>query len=580
MNKCVNSMKKYKKEFILGPLFKIVEVVFELMIPFLMKYMINNGIPYAQETSSFTKIIYPGLIIISFCILGFLSTLVCQYFASVASQGVGTDIRNKIYLKVNELSIKDINDFGRGNLINLATNDTNRVQLGIAMLIRLAIRAPVLVIGSLICSFIIDYRIGLLFLVIVPVIAIILSFILTKNSKNYLKVQDTLDDLSLYNNDSLKGSRVIRAFNKEDETISNFKNKTSNYYKETKKANLLAALINPLTFLVVNTGILLVVYFGGNFVMNEEISGGDLVALISYLNQILIALVVVSNLVIIFTKAYTSQKRINNLLNKESSIKNNPLYKDIKLKTGETFLSFNDVSFKYEESENYVVKNINFNIKKGDKIGIIGGTGSGKTTLIKLLERYFDVSEGNLIYKRHNINEYDIVSLRNEISLVNQKSVLFNGTIKSNLLMAKKDATDEEIKEALINSCAYDFVNKYDDYIDHEVLENGKNFSGGQKQRLSLARSLLKKGELLILDDSTSALDYLTDKNVRENINKYNDLTVIFISQRTSSIANCDKIIVMNNGVIDGIGTHTELLKSSKVYQEIYASQTKESYEN
>lgn len=580
MNKCVNSMKKYKKEFILGPLFKIVEVVFELMIPFLMKYMINNGIPYAQETSSFTKIIYPGLIIISFCILGFLSTLVCQYFASVASQGVGTDIRNKIYLKVNELSIKDINDFGRGNLINLATNDTNRVQLGIAMLIRLAIRAPVLVIGSLICSFIIDYRIGLLFLVIVPVIAIILSFILTKNSKNYLKVQDTLDDLSLYSNDSLKGSRVIRAFNKEDETVSNFKNKTSNYYKETKKANLLAALINPLTFLVVNTGILLVVYFGGNFVMNEEISGGDLVALISYLNQILIALVVVSNLVIIFTKAYTSQKRINNLLNKESSIKNNPLYKDIKVKTGETFLSFNDVSFKYEESENYVVKNINFDIKKGDKIGIIGGTGSGKTTLIKLLERYFDVSEGNLIYKGHNINEYDIVSLRNEISLVNQKSVLFNGTIKSNLLMAKKDARDEEIKEALINSCAYDFVNKYDDYIDHEVLENGKNFSGGQKQRLSLARSLLKKGELLILDDSTSALDYLTDKNVRENINKYNDLTVIFISQRTSSIANCDKIIVMNNGVIDGIGTHTELLKSSKVYQEIYASQTKESYEN
>lgn len=579
MEKTWDSIKKYKKEFILGPIFKIVEVVFELMIPFLMKYMINTGIPSFQNNEGVGKILYPGLIIIAFCIFGFLSTLVCQYFASVASQGFGTDLRNRIFLKVNSLSLKDIDNFGRGNLINLITNDTTRVQTGIAMLIRLAIRAPVLVIGSLVCSFIIDYRVGLMFLILIPIISLILAIILTKNSKNYLRVQQRLDDISNYSNDSLKGSRVIRAFNKENTIINQYKNKTEKYFNETKKANLVAALINPLTFLVVNVGIMLVIYFGGNLTINNELTNGDLVALISYLNQILMALIVVSNLVIIFTKAFSSQKRIDQLLQSETSIVNYSKYKDISLNYGDEFINFENVSFKYEDDGNEVISNINFKINKGEKIGIIGGTGSGKTTLIKLIERFYDVTSGELLYKGHDIKDYDLDKLHQEISLVNQCSVLFNGTIKSNILIGKKDATDEEIINALKNSEAYKFVKEYSDFIDHEVYENGKNFSGGQKQRLSLARALIKDSELLILDDSTSALDYLTDKNVRENINKMKDLTVIFISQRTSSIQHCDKIIVVDNGKIDAIGTHEELLNTSLIYKEIYDSQVKGSYE-
>lgn len=579
MEKTWDSIKKYKKEFILGPIFKIVEVVFELMIPFLMKYMINTGIPSFQNNEGVGKILYPGLIIIAFCIFGFLSTLVCQYFASVASQGFGTDLRNRIFLKVNSLSLKDIDNFGRGNLINLITNDTTRVQTGIAMLIRLAIRAPVLVIGSLVCSFIIDYRVGLMFLILIPIISLILAIILTKNSKNYLRVQQRLDDISNYSNDSLKGSRVIRAFNKENTIINQYKNKTEKYFNETKKANLVAALINPLTFLVVNVGIMLVIYFGGNLTINNELTNGDLVALISYLNQILMALIVVSNLVIIFTKAFSSQKRIDQLLQSETSIVNYSKYKDISLNYGDEFINFENVSFKYEDDGNEVISNINFKINKGEKIGIIGGTGSGKTTLIKLIERFYDVTSGELLYKGHNIKDYDLDKLHQEISLVNQRSVLFNGTIKSNILIGKKDATDEEIINALKNSEAYKFVKEYSDFIDHEVYENGKNFSGGQKQRLSLARALIKDSELLILDDSTSALDYLTDKNVRENINKMKDLTVIFISQRTSSIQHCDKIIVVDNGKIDAVGTHEELLNTSLIYKEIYDSQVKGSYE-
>lgn len=579
MEKAWDSIKKYKKEFILGPIFKIVEVVFELMIPFLMKYMINTGIPSFQNNEGVGKILYPGLIIIAFCIFGFLSTLVCQYFASVASQGFGTDLRNRIFLKVNSLSLKDIDNFGRGNLINLITNDTTRVQTGIAMLIRLAIRAPVLVIGSLVCSFIIDYRVGLMFLILIPIISLILAIILTKNSKNYLRVQQRLDDISNYSNDSLKGSRVIRAFNKENTIINQYKNKTEKYFNETKKANLVAALINPLTFLVVNVGIMLVIYFGGNLTINNELTNGDLVALISYLNQILMALIVVSNLVIIFTKAFSSQKRIDQLLQSETSIVNYSKYKDISLNYGDEFINFENVSFKYEDDGNEVISNINFKINKGEKIGIIGGTGSGKTTLIKLIERFYDVTSGELLYKGHDIKDYDLDKLHQEISLVNQRSVLFNGTIKSNILIGKKDATDEEIINALKNSEAYKFVKEYSDFIDHEVYENGKNFSGGQKQRLSLARALIKDSELLILDDSTSALDYLTDKNVRENINKMKDLTVIFISQRTSSIQHCDKIIVVDNGKIDAIGTHEELLNTSLIYKEIYDSQVKGSYE-
>ena len=575
MKKSFYSLRNYKKELILGPIFKVIEVIFELIIPFLMKYIINEGINYAKNGNIY-HILIPGIIILLFCILGLCSTFICQYFASISSQGFGTDLRNRIYEKVSKLSLSDIELIGKANLINLINNDTNRLQVGIAMLIRLVIRAPILVIGSLICSFIINIKVGLIFLIIIPIILIILSLIMALNSKQYLKVQNTVDKLVTFSNDSLEGSRVIRAFNKQEETKSKFDSLSFDYFKETKKANFINALVNPLTLLIVDIGIVLIIYFGGNLIYKGDLTDGDVVALISYLNQIFMALIVVTNLVVIFTKAISSKKRIDNvLIMNEPKIKDDAL-KNLKINKGEPLIEFKNVSFRYNDSSNNVISNIDFKINKGETIGIIGGTGSGKTSIIKLIERFFDASDGKILYKGYDIKDYDLRCLRDEISLVNQNNVLFNGTIKSNLLIGKRDASDEEIIKALKDSEAYDFVRKYDDFIDHKVLEGGKNFSGGQKQRLCIARSLIKNSETLILDDSTSALDYLTDFKVRDNISKIKDLTTIIVSQRTSSIMKADKIIVIDNGKIDAIGRHSELLNSSKIYKEIYNSQNKE----
>ncbi len=575
MKKSFYSLRNYKKELILGPIFKVIEVIFELIIPFLMKYIINEGINYAKNGNIY-HILIPGIIILLFCILGLCSTFICQYFASISSQGFGTDLRNRIYEKVSKLSLSDIELIGKANLINLINNDTNRLQVGIAMLIRLVIRAPILVIGSLICSFIINIKVGLIFLIIIPIILIILSLIMALNSKQYLKVQNTVDKLVTFSNDSLEGSRVIRAFNKQEETKSKFDSLSFDYFKETKKANFINALVNPLTLLIVDIGIVLIIYFGGNLIYKGDLTDGDVVALISYLNQIFMALIVVTNLVVIFTKAISSKKRIDNvLIMNEPKIKDDAL-KNLKINKGEPLIEFKNVSFRYNDSSNNVISNIDFKINKGETIGIIGGTGSGKTSIIKLIERFFDASDGKILYKGYDIKDYDLRCLRDEISLVNQYNVLFNGTIKSNLLIGKRDASDEEIIKALKDSEAYGFVRKYDDFIDHKVLEGGKNFSGGQKQRLCIARSLIKNSETLILDDSTSALDYLTDFKVRDNISKIKDLTTIIVSQRTSSIMKADKIIVIDNGKIDAIGRHSELLNSSKIYKEIYNSQNKE----
>ena len=574
MEKAFSSLKYFKKQLILGPLFKVIEVVFELLTPFLMKYIVNDGITNALNGNGVGKIVFPALIILGFCIFGLCSTLVCQYLASIASQGYGTILRNKIFKKVNELSMSDIEKFGRGNLINLVNNDTSRLQNAVAVLIRLVIRAPVLVIGSLICSFIIDVKIGFIFLAIIPIVSLILALITYINGKQYLKVQEKVDEISTYTNDGISGTRVIRAFSKENENIKNYEVRTKEYFDETKKANLISALINPLTFLVVNIAIILVIYFGGDFVLKGDLTDGDLVALISYLNQILMALIVVSNLVIIFAKAFSSSKRVNYLFSYEPSVVNAPIINDKNIKIGEELFSFKGVSFKYVDGENEVISNINFNINKGEFVGIIGGTGAGKTTLIKLMERFFDPTKGVITFKGDNIKKYDLKDIRNDISLVNQRNILFNGTIKSNLLMAKKDATDEEIINSLRLAEAYSFIKDYEDGINHPVYEGGKNFSGGQKQRISLARSVLKNSELLILDDSTSALDYLTDKKVRDNILHIKDITVVIISQRATSLMHCNKIIVMDDGKIDAIGRHEDLLKTSDIYKEIYYSQT------
>lgn len=573
-------IRYFKKEFILGPTFKMLEVAFELIMPFLMSYVIDVGIEAAQNYGNYNQIIIPGVLIFLLAVLGLCSTLVCQHYASIASQGYGTRLRDALYSKIMNMSLRNVELIGKGNLNTVLSNDVNRLQVSVAMMIRLVLRAPTIVIGSLICAFIIDWHSALIFLGVVILISLILFFILKVSSKKVITTQKKVDKIVTLTNDSLNGIRVIKAFNNETHEVNKFKEKTHDYYKEMKTVSFINALTNPLTFLIINVAIVLVVYFSSNEIISESgLTTGELTSLIQYLNQCFVALIAVSNLVIIFTRAFASKKRVEKLLNLKEDLENNGTFADLFIENGQNLFEFKNVSFKYNEGENNVVKDLNFTIKKGERVGIIGGTGSGKTTLIKLIERFFDRSEGEILYKGHDIKDYNLNSLHHEISLVNQKAVLFKGTIKSNLLIGKKDASESEMIKALKDACAYDFVKKYDDFLDHQVEENGRNFSGGQKQRLSIARALIKNGETLILDDSTSALDYLTEKELKQHIFENRDLTIIIIAQRVSSLLNCDKIIVMYHGQVESVGTHEELLKTSKVYKEIYSSQYGESYE-
>lgn len=574
MEKAYGYLKYYKKQMILGPIFKMFEVVFELIMPFLMSFIIDTGINEAVATGHYEKIYIPGLIIIGLILVSFCSTIVCQYYASIASQGFGTKLRNALYEKIVGLSLKDIDMVGKGNLTTIITNDVNRLQVSVAMLVRLVIRAPSLIIGSLICAFIINYKIAFIFVGVIVLVSLILFFVIKFSSKQILRVQKETDNIVTSTNDSLNGIRVVKAFNNENVEINKFKNSSTKYFNEMKKINLLNALTSPLTYLVINVAIVLVIYFSSDSIINGTgLTKGELTSLIQYLNQILLALIVVSNLVVIFTKAFASKVRVESILNIKNEIINDPKVEPHKINNGEDLIKFKNVSFKYDESDNDVVKNINFDIKKGQTIGIIGGTGSGKTTLVKLLLRFFDRTGGDILYKGTDIKDYDIDALRNEISLVNQKATIFKGTIRSNMLIGKSDATDLEIEEALKKACAYEFISKYDDYLKHPLEEGGKNLSGGQRQRLSIARSILKNGEILILDDSTSALDYLTEKNLKHNIKEIENLTTIIIAQRVTSLMNADQIIVMYHGEVESVGTHDELMKNSKVYKEIYDSQ-------
>ena len=576
MEKALQSTKKYIPYFIIGPLFKVIEVIFELLTPFLMKYIVDEGFNAGTLDNDYTKIIYPGLIMIAFAVFGFCSTLVCQKLASIASQGTGTELRNKIYRKIINFSNSDIEHFGKGNLVNLLTNDVNRIQSVVAMIIRLVIRAPILVIGSVVCAFLIDIYAGIIFVSIVPLVMFIYFLILKISGKQYKKVQKQNDKIVEKTNDDISGIKAIKSFNNEEKEINEYEQLTYSYYFESKKAILTNELINPLTIFIVNVAIMAVIYlatytFKSPFIV--DLRKGDVVALISYLNSILLALIALCNLILVFVKGFSSNARINEFLNYKEVIDNKGKCIKDSLELKENLVKFNDVSLSFN-NENNVLNHIDFEINKGETIGLIGGTGSGKTLLINVLERFYDFNEGEIFYKGINIKDYDISSLRNDIGLVSQKPHFLKGTIKSNMLIGKSDATDEEIIEALKMSKAYEFVSKYDDLLNHEVLENGKNFSGGQKQRLAIARGILRAKELLILDDSTSALDYLTDKEVRKNL-KRKKITTLIISQRCSSIMDADRIYIIEHGEIVGVGTHKKLLKNNEVYKEIYASQTR-----
>ncbi len=596
------AIKKETWALVIGPLFKMIEAIFDLLIPLFMKAVIDlstggdlsnldvisRGLgnfislfgTWIPDNPGINYAVIGGTIILIMGIVGFGTTMVCQYIAAVASTRIGTSLRNEIYKKILSLDKKELDTFGSGKALTILNSDSYQVQQGVLFFIRLGIRAPFIIIGALVISFVLDWQIGLIFLAIIPVILFIIFYVMRKASKQYLVIQSKLDELSTLTSDNLEGARVVKAFSKEDEENAKFEKATNTYRDEAIRVQRLNAFINPLTFAIVSVATVLVVVVGafsmtnGVEFMGTTLMPSTIITLVSYLSQIFGTLVVLTNLVTIFTKAIVSGKRVNSLFNVEPAIVNckDPIVKS--RSDGDELYRFDDVSLAYKDSGNYALQDITFDLRKGQTLGIIGGTGSGKTTLIRLFERMLDASKGTLEYKGENIKKYDLETLRKEIGFVPQKSVLFKGTIRSNLLMADPNASEEQMVSALKAACAYEFVSKYDDFLDHEVEEGGKNFSGGQRQRLCIARAILKNPETLILDDSTSALDLLTDKTVRDNISEIlPDTTKIVISQRVSTIMHSDLILVLDGGRLIGKGTHDSLMAECDVYRETYESQ-------
>ncbi|MGP1413982.1 MAG: ABC transporter ATP-binding protein [Bacillales bacterium] len=576
MNSTFNSLKKYKKEVILGPFFKTFEVIFELLIPFFVKIMIDKGIPLAKN-NDYSLLIKNGLIVLTFVIFGFFSTLICQYFSSVASQGYGTNLRNEVFRKISNVKTEEFINFGKGNLLNLINNDINHLQLAVAMLIRLVIRAPALVIGSLICTFFINKIIMLFYLLIIIIVSIFLFIIFKLNSKKYFKLQERNDEIAIKTSDVVKGLKFIKSYNKEEYEYNDYKKRSLGYLKETYLSSFFNSLLNPFNLFIINIAIILTFYLIFKKIDNIDlnISKGSIIALVTYLNQILIALIVVNNLIVIFNKAYVSKKRVNNFLN---NAKEEDYLDGIKTFKNESkyILEFKDVCFSYKNNDNYVLKNINFKVKNKSNIGIIGGTGSGKSSIIKLIDRLYNPSKGEILYYNIPINQINLNEYRKQISIVFQNSFLLNTSIKENLMMDNLDLSEEEILNTLDKTSSKKFVLNYDDKLNHELSMNGNNLSGGQKQRLSISRALLKKANLIIFDDCDNALDYITASKIRDNLFKEKSLTKIFVSQRIETILNCDEIIVLDKGQIVSTGNHEYLINNCPVYKEIYDSQKKD----
>lgn len=564
--------KKYKKELLLGPFFKLLEAILELLLPLYMAKLIDQGIK--QQDTSYT--IKMGVYMLLMSVIGLICVMICQYYASVASQGFGTELRQKMMAKINSFSHKEIDYFGTSTLITRTTSDINQLQLALAMLIRLVIRAPFLSIGSIIMAFYIDTKMGFLFILTIPIFSLVLFIIMKKTVPLFKQVQLKLDKLNEVINQNLSGVRVIRAFGKKEKDVENFTHASDDLANAYLKVTNLSAFLSPITTLIMNLAIILILYIGGLNVNTGHLSSGEVVALINYMTQMLLALIVVANLVVIFTKAFASADRVNEVFNTEVTIETTEI-KQTDTWQQTNLLTFEDVSFKYTDTSGYVLKNISFNLRKGDTLGITGPTGSGKSTLIDLIPHFYPITKGNILLNNRNMTEYETGDLRHHIATVSQKSVLFSGTIRSNLLMGNPTATEEDCYEALEVAQCLDFVITLPEKLDSPVLANGTNFSGGQRQRLSIARAFIKKPDLLIMDDSLSALDYQTDWLIREGISKkYADLTLIIISQRISSVKEANQILVLDNGEQVGLGTHQQLVQTSPVYQNIMASQEEE----
>ncbi len=576
MYRLVSFLKPYRKECIVGPIFKLLEAILELIMPTIMALIINNGV----IRNDLDYIIRIGGLMVLMAVLGFGSSVICQYYAARASQGFGTTLRNKIFEHISSLSHAEIDKFGTPSLINRITNDVNQLQLAIAMLIRLVIRAPFICIGAIIMAMILDFQLSLILIAATPVFGTILYFIITRSSPLYRKSQERLDKIALLIRENLLGVRVIRAFAKNKSEKIRFDKANDDLTGIVIKVSKISALLNPVTSLVMNGAIIAILWYGGLRINTGRLSQGEIIAYVNYITQILLALVVVSNLIILFTRAYASAVRVNEVLNTRSSIvENNVSNKsDVSNKSGtgndEAVIIFDNVSFGYNITGDLALKNVSVKIKHGETVGIIGSTGTGKSTFVNLIPRFYDAVNGEIYVDGINVKDYALNELRCKIAVVPQKSLLFSGTVAENIRWGKEDASDEDVMAAAKIAQADEFISNLPEGYNTKVSRGGTNFSGGQKQRIAIARALVAKPKILILDDASSALDFATEAALKKALNQYcRNMTVLIVSQRVSTVKHLDKIIVFDDGHIEGIGTHDELLKDCRVYKEICLSQ-------
>ena len=569
MKKLLKYLRNYKKELVLGPLFKFLEAVFELIVPYVMAKIIDIGIANS-DTGYILKM--SGLIVL-LGVCGLCFAITCQYLASKCAYGFGTELRADLYRHINSLSYSDIDKTGTSSLINRLTNDSNMVQNGVNMFIRLATRSPFLVIGASVMVVMIDLKLSLIFFASAIVITAIIVTVMRKTVKLYRKTQQNLDRASLLTRESVEGTRVIRAFSRQRSEIEQFDKAVNDISESSVLAGKISSVLNPFSFMIMNLGITGIIWFGGIEVNTERLTQGELTAFINYMTQILLALLVLANLIVTFTKAFASANRISEVFDIEAEGSDGSERPAESSKA----IEFKGVSFAYENAGDRSLNGITFSIERGQTLGIIGGTGSGKTTLVNLIPCFYRATEGEVLVSGVNVNNFDLDYLRSIIGTVPQKAVLFSGTIRENMQWRKENASDEEIVSALKTAQAWEFVSKMPDGLDTRISQGGKNLSGGQKQRISIARALVGSPDILILDDSSSALDYATDLSLRRAIKSdLPDTTVIMVSQRTTSLKDADKIVVLEDGEAVGTGKHDELVENCEVYSEIYRSQMSE----
>lgn len=562
-------LKDYRKQVIIGPIFKWMEAVLELIVPLVMAKIIDVGVKNADKGYVFRM----GGLLLLIATVSLGCALVCQYSASIASQGVGTNLRREMFDRINRFSHAELDRFGTHSLITRLTNDVNQLQVAVAMLIRLVVRAPFLAIGAVVMAFTIDVKLSLIFLVIFPLIVGVLYFVMNRSIPFFRVMQKKLDKISLITRENLEGARVIRAFSKQDAELSRFTSASDDLANTSVRVGRLSALLNPLTYVIMNLGIVAILWFGGFRVDSGRLTQGEMIAFVNYMTQILQALIVVANLVVIFTKASASASRINEVLETEPSV-SDAVSGEVAPLADEAALEFDRVAFAYAGAEEPSLSGITVKLRPGETLGVIGGTGSGKSTFVSLIPRFYDATSGEVKVFGRDVKEYPLAELRRLVGTVPQKAAVVSGTIRENLRWAKPDATDEELWAALKTAQAESFVEALPQKLETRVEQGGKNFSGGQKQRLTIARALVGKPSILILDDSASALDFATDAALRKALRtETKGMTVIMVSQRASTIRYADQILVLDDGGMAGLGTHEELFENCPVYREICLSQ-------